>query len=571
MNQLLPRFRDRVRDRTDLLAALEYLEGLDAQSNPDARHDIESILHAADLLANLDPLLEVSYGGRPGNSPAQSVIADLASQMRAFIRAECQFRGDLPTWMKSFPTLMNQNPLWVFTTNYDPTLEVFCEREHIEIIDGFNPAWEPKVFDRKPQGPTVCLIKLHGSVLWFQVGTQWQPRKFPVYSLGPGLAYFDGQPLRNDPMIYPARTKDTAAQPFATLLEVFRRKLREDSLCIVIGYSFADAYLRRIVMEELESNHRLQIVWIDPAPWLACRATNVMANFRPNLHRFSFVPATAEHYLEQFGRYDPRTDASSALEHEDTYRQGGAGAATLAVNEWARAGFTLRASWFLEHRLRDTDRQHTTQIASGMPNFPLPMVAAFHKAVGYQGLGELDSAWAAASTIPDVYLSDDGQRAVGRLYLLPTLLYALDGDLVPDHLAQRLQALVRRDLDDIDHQLVIQTSEACGSDTSGLFPDVPVHPADGHVQARRRSVSYQVFGTDPNARDHRLDVKAKMMADVLRVEKWNNFQLTCNSFTEAFLRAIGRDHSCRDPITAIPDLRRSLRRWFDEFVSPRPQ
>ena len=72
----------------------------------------------------------------------------------------------------------NQDPIDVFTTNYDSIIEGYCRDnggKRYNVIDGFeyDPSvsfkkWNESVFDKERIPDSIYLFKLHGSLNWKQ-------------------------------------------------------------------------------------------------------------------------------------------------------------------------------------------------------------------------------------------------------------------------------------------------------------------------------------------------------------------------------------------------------------------
>jgi len=174
------------------------------------------------------------------------------------------------------------NEIWVFTTNYDPIIEEYCEEEsHIDLIDGFDRAtrtkgiWEPEKFDKYPSARKLLkLVKLHGSCNWYEIKGKILCIPAEVRALAGGV-----EPKNS--LIYPTQQKEIFARsPFRELFQLFQRVLlNEADGCIIIGYSFRDDIIKRIFQKALE---KIQLMVIDQ------EASKIVENF-PNKERITLV------------------------------------------------------------------------------------------------------------------------------------------------------------------------------------------------------------------------------------------------------------------------------------------
>jgi len=149
---------------------------------------------------------------------------------------------------------------WVFTTNYDLFNETAMDRLGLPYCNGFSGTVErrfnPALFryslaeqldltHRKWTAVDgfVYFCKLHGSITWIEdVRGLSQIRE----TQSPG---------KNDRiMIYPTPTKQSATlgSPYSDLFREFQsRVVREQSVLITIGYSFADEHVNNIIYQAL--------------------------------------------------------------------------------------------------------------------------------------------------------------------------------------------------------------------------------------------------------------------------------------------------------------------------------
>ena len=148
----------------------------------------------------------------------------------------------------------------VFTTNYDLVLEAYCGRSNrqIECVDGFvhdkalrryvwNGAFEPADDGIRTK---MLLHKLHGSMNW-QKGVDGNKQR--LVQKPDDSASVD---LSRDMYIRPSLdVKDSATQtePYSTILKKFEESITAYDACLVIGYSFRDEHVSKVLVGIPES------------------------------------------------------------------------------------------------------------------------------------------------------------------------------------------------------------------------------------------------------------------------------------------------------------------------------
>jgi SIR2-like protein len=131
-------------------------------------------------------------------------------------------------------------PPVVFTTNYDPAIEKFCELSGAyACIDGLvhdqqtrSYEWSPENYELTAPNNALYLFKLHGSTDWVRSGKRIFRNTSPVLA--------QGDRTHSNVMIYPATRKIAYEQPYATCYSYLEDCLSKARRCLVIGYSFRD-------------------------------------------------------------------------------------------------------------------------------------------------------------------------------------------------------------------------------------------------------------------------------------------------------------------------------------------
>lgn len=152
----------------------------------------------------------------------------------------------------------------VLTTNYDNVIETYCEEARISLANGFERSfhgnrreWTGK-FENMERG-ALRLVKMHGSVTWQRDGDA-------VLELGrPGAR---GE--EHDVMIYPEKgLKRYDENIFPELERRFGEVLANTDLLVVIGYSFRDEGINRMIKQRLAAKGqkgKMTLLYVDPNP-----------------------------------------------------------------------------------------------------------------------------------------------------------------------------------------------------------------------------------------------------------------------------------------------------------------
>jgi hypothetical protein len=154
----------------------------------------------------------------------------------------------------------------IFTLNYDLVIEKVFQDLHLEssLVNGFqavgmNFLWRPKNTYHVPPPPqnVTNLIKMHGSIDQFvRRDGEIEKRQAP-----PDIGYYTSESLE-EMMIFPVHEKYITRSPYFDLYNLLRRRLENDPLCIVIGYSFRDEAVNNAFIDGAKLNRRLKFIYI---------------------------------------------------------------------------------------------------------------------------------------------------------------------------------------------------------------------------------------------------------------------------------------------------------------------
>jgi len=149
----------------------------------------------------------------------------------------------------------------IISVNYDTSIEQFCNVHKLVYQDGFDVHWNPKTFENKHTD--IRLYKPHGSVMWYQ-SDRGRYIKLPVMTGKSKIQLITGEKAENL-MLYPMQKWDYAEPLLELLIEI--KHLLESEICkflIVVGYSFRDDHIKRILWDAARKNRELHLILIDP-------------------------------------------------------------------------------------------------------------------------------------------------------------------------------------------------------------------------------------------------------------------------------------------------------------------
>jgi len=237
--------------------ALENLKKL-ILSSDGRKFDVEILLEALSRLADKGDMINIL---RPVQDVYSEAYLHLRNMLMSFVREVCERIGNVD-YLRPLKGFSGENGLDVFTLNYDGTVEAMCEKFEIPFCDGFSPNWNPNYFEEGEKA-RIRLYKIHGSLFWFKTRRS-KYIKLPLKDIDiRKLHYFTDEDI-SETIIYPLLTKEVYTGPFPWLIQQFRNKLLRTNLCIVIGYSFRDDSIRKIIFEQMESNPELWLYLVSP-------------------------------------------------------------------------------------------------------------------------------------------------------------------------------------------------------------------------------------------------------------------------------------------------------------------
>ena len=150
-----------------------------------------------------------------------------------------------------------QNPVEIFTVNYDVLIEHALEAERIPTFDGFVGSFQPffhpdslRRLESAPGANWTRLWKMHGSVTWRRIEQDARVR------------VVRGDPDTAGEMIYPSFQKydESRQQPYSAFTDRLSRFLeQDDALLIVAGFGFGDEHINNLIFGALENRPRTHV------------------------------------------------------------------------------------------------------------------------------------------------------------------------------------------------------------------------------------------------------------------------------------------------------------------------
>jgi len=188
-------------------------------------------------------------------------LKSLEKELRRFIREKTIVSEDKIDYLAPLKEFIGKYKILdIFSVNYDTCIEQFCKEYGLRYTDGFELYWHPELFENDYD---VKLYKIHGSVMWYLTdrGTYV---KIPIASKEKDeIELITGETAKTL-MVYPMGGKWEYAEPLLELIRRLHEGLENTGVCIIIGYSFRDDYIRRIFFEAAQKNKDLTIFLIAP-------------------------------------------------------------------------------------------------------------------------------------------------------------------------------------------------------------------------------------------------------------------------------------------------------------------
>ena len=269
--ELLKRVRDRIRNRKDEPHRNPSLQDYITKVVEDNTYDdVEELYDGIDhiIATNKNPNCKPIIGEAIVNGVHYRQIIDELDSLKGTIREvlldSFVIRGDRVGLIRHMYDAIwlivercGTNEFHVFTTNYDLVMEEYCATAGLDVVNGFEPyLYQKRVWKSawsRGEGKPLYLTKLHGSISWRRdIGGE-------IIEVG-GAAPKDAD---DDIMIAPTvGAKDYDREPFSTLMNRFEEAVSGVDMLLVIGFSYRDDEIVRIISDRMEKG--MALVTISP-------------------------------------------------------------------------------------------------------------------------------------------------------------------------------------------------------------------------------------------------------------------------------------------------------------------
>jgi len=233
-------------DAEKLFGWLELLE------KADRIHDSRISIHIPNLLSPvlIDPVI---------SHLRSEIVRVYGSQIKPDVLSKAPHHSLVEVVDRLTPP---NEPLYFFTTNYDSIIEEILEGggrasltngKTLRACTGFTTErpgrWQPELFRAQPAPGErlVQVVKLHGSATWKRDATG------PI-DTGWGMA------TPHDCLLYFGYKSVPELEPFITLHTLLKTVLLRCEAVVVIGFRFADPYIREIFDFALRANPDLRVI-----------------------------------------------------------------------------------------------------------------------------------------------------------------------------------------------------------------------------------------------------------------------------------------------------------------------
>jgi len=163
---------------------------------------------------------------------------------------------------------LTRGNIMVFTTNYDPVLDIFLKNNSNKydriFVNGFKydnqikrNLWKFQNYFLKTDSNVISYFNLHGSVLWEKEGNNWiyhEPSEFKE------IDYFENA------LIKPPIVKISKESIFMNIYDFYTEILKNQKpkFFITIGFSFRDTDILEITKKHIKENENLIFIYFSP-------------------------------------------------------------------------------------------------------------------------------------------------------------------------------------------------------------------------------------------------------------------------------------------------------------------
>jgi hypothetical protein len=229
--------------------------------------DVEFLLETVEKLEKQErEVLLDFYEGKKLILPALDNF-HLSEQIKQFIREKCFIPAIKTTYLEPLRHFIEEHKLIdIFSTNYDNSVEQFCDRYDIKYVDGFdNCGWNIGTFKGLDGG--IRLYKLHGSITWYRT-KKGDYKSIQIRNSQQTILLANGQAAVPH-IVYPGR-KFEYSEPLIDVVHELKNQLGNSdkvNVVFVVGYTYKDSYLARIFRYAAAKNTELVIFLISPSAY----------------------------------------------------------------------------------------------------------------------------------------------------------------------------------------------------------------------------------------------------------------------------------------------------------------
>lgn len=166
------------------------------------------------------------------------------------------FLSPLKDFLQHFPN--EPFRLDIFSLNNDMVIENYFTENHNKPWRGFvSGEWRGFEEEEIPNDfGRINLYKLHGSLDWVRLDSGEFKEEEKLDEQEKGHIEDEHSPY----LIFGQGTKTFSVEPFFTLIQHFRSKLKDKSYIFVIGYSFFDPYINNLLIDAVKGTSKKLII-----------------------------------------------------------------------------------------------------------------------------------------------------------------------------------------------------------------------------------------------------------------------------------------------------------------------
>ena len=253
-------------NRKEINCLNEIILILKERKGKESRIDIEELLASLEKISHKnEDLLSAFYKSNAFALTDGSQVVSLEKELKNFIRTRVIAKSDDVEYLSD---LFRFNfPLAVFSVNYDTCIEQLCYNHRIRYSDGFALFWQGDDEFLRLENQ-VRLYKIHGSAIWYESDTKEYlkiPLSFKSEKLGEPTEFKLIFGEATEPLItYPIQ-KWEYVEPLTELQLKFKEQLvnLKTKCLVIVGYSFRDEYILRMLFDAKKKNDELIVILID--------------------------------------------------------------------------------------------------------------------------------------------------------------------------------------------------------------------------------------------------------------------------------------------------------------------